>query len=120
MYISAYIHTHMHKFIHSYMYKHIEADICDTRSVFSMSRINLISTQAFTRSSTLASSGVRENVLPNNKLELCWKILFLIELFINLLKLLFHLIDIIVLLLLLVTLPLIRCVKLMKLTPRAL
>ena len=69
----------------------------DTRSVFSMNRINLISTQAFARSSTLASSGVRENVLPNNKLELCWKILFLIKLFINLLKLLFNLIDIMVL-----------------------
>ena len=50
----------------------------DTRSVFSMNRINFISTQAFTRSPTLASSGVRENVYPTNKLELCWKILFLI------------------------------------------
>ena len=62
----------------------------DTRSVFSMNRINLISMQAFARSSTLASSGVRENVHPNNKLELCWKILFLIKFFIHLLKLLFN------------------------------
>ena len=63
--------------------------ICDTRSVFSVNRINLISTQAFARSPTLASSGVRENVLPTNKLELCWKILFLINYyFIHLLKLL--------------------------------
>ena len=61
--------------------------IYDTRSVFSMNRINLISTQAFTRSSTLASSGVRENVHPNNKLEMSWKILFLIKPFIHLLKL---------------------------------
>ena len=33
--------------------------------------------QAFTKSSTLASYGERENVYPNNKLEMCWKILFL-------------------------------------------
>ena len=71
--------------------------IYDTRSVFSMNRINLISTQAFARSSTLASSSMREDVFPNHKLELCWKILFLIKLFINLLKLLFNLIDIMVL-----------------------
>ena len=59
-----------------------------------MNRINLICTQAFARSSTRASSGVRENVLPNNKLELCWKILFLMKLFINLFKLLFNLIHV--------------------------
>ena len=69
----------------------------DTRSFFSMNRINLISTSIFTRSSTLASSGVRENVLPNNMMESCWKMLFLIKLFIHLLKLLFNLIDIMVL-----------------------
>ena len=34
----------------------------DTRSVFSMKRINFISTQAFARLPSLASSGVRENV----------------------------------------------------------
>ena len=62
--------------------------ICDTRSVFSINRINLICTQAFTRSSTLASLGARENVLPNNKLELCGKMLFLMKLFINIMKLL--------------------------------
>ena len=44
-----------------------------------MNRINFISTQAFARSPILASSGVRENVYPTNKLELCWKILFLIN-----------------------------------------
>ena len=52
----------------------------DTMSVFSMNRINFISTQAFARSPTLTSSGVRENVHPTNKLELFWKILFLINL----------------------------------------
>ena len=62
-----------------------------------MNRINLFSTHTLARSSTLAFSGVRENVIPNNKLELCWKILFLIKLFINLLKLLSNLIDVIVL-----------------------
>ena len=41
----------------------------DTRSVFSMNIINFILTQAFTRSPTVASSGVRENVHPTNKLE---------------------------------------------------
>ena len=35
-----------------------------------MNRINFISTQAFARSPTLASSGVRENVHPTNKLEM--------------------------------------------------
>ena len=34
--------------------------------------------QAFARSSTMASSGVRENVHPNTKMELCGKILFFI------------------------------------------
>ena len=43
----------------------------DTRSVFTMNRMNFISIQAFARSPTLASSGVRENVHPTNKLELC-------------------------------------------------
>ena len=62
-----------------------------------MNKTNLISTQVFARSSTLVSSGVRENVLPNNKLELFWKILFLIKLIINLLKLLFNLVDVMVL-----------------------
>ena len=57
-----------------------------------MNRINFISTQAFARSPKLASSGVRENVHPTNKLELCWKTLFLIN-FIHLLKLLFNLND---------------------------
>ena len=61
-----------------------------------MNRINLICTQAFARSSTLASSSVRENPLPNNKLELHWKILFLMKLFFNFLKLLFNLIHIMV------------------------
>ena len=56
-----------------------------------MNRTNLISTQAFTKSYTLASSGVSKNVLPKNKLELYWKI------FIDLLKLLFNLINIMVL-----------------------
>ena len=65
-------------------------------SVFSMNRINFISKQAFARSPTLASSGVRENVHPTNKLEFCWKILFLIN-FIHLLKLLFNLNDVMVL-----------------------
>ena len=46
--------------------------------------------QAFAKSSTLASSGVRENVYPN-KLEMCWKILFLI---ICLLILFFNIINI--------------------------
>ena len=50
--------------------------------------------QAFTKSSTLASSGVRENAYPNNKLELCWKMLFLMKLFICLLNLFINLIDI--------------------------
>ena len=54
--------------------------IYDTRSGFSMNRINLISTQAFAMSSILASSGVRESVLPNDKLELCWKIYSLFNL----------------------------------------
>ena len=34
--------------------------------------------QAFARSSTMASSGVRENVHTNTKMELCGKMLFLI------------------------------------------
>ena len=55
--------------------------ICDTRSIFSVNRTNFISTQAFARSPTLASSGVRKNAHPTNKLELCWKILFLINLY---------------------------------------
>ena len=38
-----------------------------------------LKSQAFTKSSTLASSGVRDNVHLNNKLELCWKILFLMK-----------------------------------------
>ena len=57
----------------------------DTSSVFSLNKTNFCyKSQAFTKSSTLASSGVRENVYPNNKLEMCWKILFLIiYLFVN-------------------------------------
>ena len=34
--------------------------------------------QAFTRSSTMAFSGVRENVHPNTKMELCGKMLYFI------------------------------------------
>ena len=60
---------------HSVLYLYI----FDTGSVFSSNRtIILLVPQAFARSSTMASSGVRENVYPNNKLEMCWKILFLI------------------------------------------
>ena len=56
-----------------------------------MNRISFISTQAFARSPTLASSGVRKNVHPTNKLELCWKNFILNKFFIPLLKLLFNL-----------------------------
>ena len=68
----------------------------DTRSVFSMNRINFISTQAFAKSPTLASLGVKENVHTTNKLELCWKILFLVNFFIHLLEL-FNLNDVMML-----------------------
>ena len=60
--------------------------IFDTRSVFSLNRTHFFcyKSQAFAKSSTLASSGVRKNVYPNNKLEMSWKILFLIiYLFVN-------------------------------------
>ena len=40
----------------------------------------LLDSQAFTKPSTLASSGVKENLYPINMLVL-WKIVFLIKLF---------------------------------------
>ena len=44
--------------------------IFDTGSVFLLNRaLILLVTTHFARSSTMASSGVRENVYPNNKLE---------------------------------------------------
>ena len=47
--------------------------IFDTRSVFSLNRTIIFSVpQAFARLSIMASSGVRENVHLNTKLELCW------------------------------------------------
>ena len=53
--------------------------ILDTRSVFSLNRTIIFSVpQAFTRASTMASSGVRENVHLNTTLELSWKILIFI------------------------------------------
>ena len=53
--------------------------IFDTRSEFSLNRTIIFSvSQAFTRSSTMATSGMRENVHLNIKLELCWKILIFI------------------------------------------
>ena len=69
------IPKYVHKIITVWMFL-ILFILCmyDTRSVFSMNRINLVFTQGFARSSTLASSGVREDVFPTNKLELCWKI----------------------------------------------
>ena len=54
--------------------------IFDTRSEFSLNRTIIFSVpQAFTRSSTMTSSGVRGNVHLNTKLELCWKILIFMK-----------------------------------------
>ena len=60
-----------HSVLHVYIF--------DTRSIFSLNRTIIFSVlQAFARSSTMAFSGVRENVHLNTKLELCWKILIFI------------------------------------------
>ena len=40
-----------------------------------------ISSQSFARSPTLAFSSLRENVHLNTKLELCWKMSFVLKLF---------------------------------------
>ena len=64
---------------HNILENKINLYIFDTRSGSSINRTIIFSVQqAFTRSSTMASSGVRENVHLNTKLELSWKILIFI------------------------------------------
>ena len=57
-------------FLILFLYKYVTLGL-----FFSMNRTNLNWTQAFARSPTLASSGVRENVHPTNKLECIGKLL---------------------------------------------
>ena len=64
--------------------------VYDTRSGFSLNRINFVVIPRLLKSSTLASSGVKEIVFPTKMLALLWKILFLIKLFYLFYNILFY------------------------------